>query len=82
MGLLMGDSVQWGLMRTILEGMPEYPPCENILDEHWEVLPMSFGYTVDDQASGILVLIMHKKLNDRSFDLIMWYAEQWWQIHE
>lgn len=80
-GPLMGDSVQWGLMKTILEGIPEYPPCEDISKQRWEILPRSFGYTINDRASGILVPIMQEKLDDRSFDLITWYAKQCWQRH-
>ena len=81
MGPLMGDPIWWRLMQTILEGMPEYPPYD-VSDEHWKVLPTSFGYTIGDHATGVIVSLIHEKLEDRSFDLITWYANQCWERYD
>ena len=62
--------------------MPEYPPYNNVSDERWEVLPTSFSYTIGDCATGIIVPLIHEKLEDRSFDLITWYANQCWEIYD
>lgn len=68
MGPLMGDSVQWGLMQTILKGIPEHPPCEDMSEEHWIILPTTSGYMVEDQTADVIVPAQHERLNDRSFD--------------